>query len=86
LRLVDEDHLAEAATLLAPLVKGKRFLRPSRLNADSVEVDEVKGWLREAIADPTSPDSRFMVERAYYKLCSQQPADAAPAKKPRTTR
>ena len=50
------------------MVRGKRFTRPSRLNAESVEVDEVKGWLREALADPTSADSKFMVERAYYKL------------------
>ena len=56
---------------LAPLVRGKRFTRPSRLNAESVEVDEVKAWLRIAIADPDSPDSLFMVERAYYKLRTQ---------------
>ena len=30
---------------LAPLVRGKRFTRPSRLNAESVEVDEVKAYL-----------------------------------------
>ncbi len=52
-------------------MRGKRFTRQGRMNAESVEVDEVKGWLREAIADPSSPDSRFMVERAYYKLRTQ---------------
>jgi hypothetical protein len=55
-------------------VRGKRFTRPSRMNAESVEVDEVKAWLRDAIADPSSPDSRFMVERAYYKLRTQAQA------------
>ncbi|MDQ3210145.1 MAG: hypothetical protein M3Q20_03045 [Actinomycetota bacterium] len=50
------------------MMRGKRCTRPSRMNAEAVEVDEVKGWLREAIADPSSADSRFMVERAYYKL------------------
>lgn len=74
LRLVEADQLGEAAKQLGPLVKGKRFTRPSRMNAEAVEVDEVKAWLREAIADPSSPDSRFMVERAYYKLRTQAQA------------
>jgi hypothetical protein len=56
------------------MVKGKRFTRPSRLNAEAVEVDELKAWLQAAIADPSSPDSRFMVERAYYKLRTQRTA------------
>ena len=56
------------------MMRGKRFTRPSRRNAESVEVDEVKGWLREALADPTSADSKFMVERAYYKLRTLAPA------------
>ncbi len=56
------------------MVKGKRFTRPSRLNAEAVEVDELKAWLKSAIADPSSPDSRFMVERAYYKLRTQRTA------------
>jgi hypothetical protein len=55
------------------MVKGKRFTRPSRLNAEAVEVDELTAWLRAAIADPSSSDSRFMVERAYYKLRTQRP-------------
>lgn len=74
LKLVEADQLADAAQLLGPLVRGKRFTRPSRMNAEAVEVDEVKAWLREAIADPSSPDSRFMVERAYYKLRTQATA------------
>jgi hypothetical protein len=36
----------------------------------------VKGWLRTAIADPSSDDARFYVDRAYYKLRTQRPAEA----------
>jgi len=74
LRLVEHDQLGEAAQLLGGMIRSKRFTRPSRMNAESVEVDEVKAWLREAIADPSSGDSRFMVERAYYKLRTLAPA------------
>jgi len=49
--MVEAGQLAEAAQLLGPLVRGKRFTRPSRMNAESVEVDEVKAWLRDAIAE-----------------------------------
>jgi hypothetical protein len=68
LRLVEANELGDAATLLGPLFRAKRHIRASHLNAEPTEVDEVKGWLRAAIADPGSEDSRFMVERAYYKL------------------
>ncbi|HEY6566016.1 MAG TPA: hypothetical protein VI341_00740 [Actinomycetota bacterium] len=55
-------------------MKRKRQTRAGRMNAEAMEVDELKGWLRDAIADPDSPDSVFMVERAYYKLRTQRPA------------
>lgn len=75
LHLVEEDRLNEAASALGPLVKGKRFTRASRMNPEAEEIDEVKAWLAEIIADPSSPDARFLVERAYYKLRTQRPAE-----------
>jgi hypothetical protein len=74
--LIDQGELGEAVKLLAPLVKSKRHTRPSRVNAEQLEVDEVKGWLLTAIADPSSDDARFYVDRAYYKLRTQRPAEA----------
>ena len=61
--------------LLAPIVRGKRFTRPSRVLAEPLEVSEVEGWLRMAIDDPGSDDARFYVERAYYKLRTLRAAD-----------
>ncbi len=75
MHLVEEDRLNEAASLLGPLVKGKRFTRPSRMSPEAEEIDEVKSWLAEVIADPSSPDARFLVERSYYKLRTQRPAE-----------
>jgi hypothetical protein len=44
------------------------FMRPSGRIAGPLEIDEVTDWLRSVLADPTSEDARFYVERAYYKL------------------
>ena len=68
LELIDAGRLREAMETLAPIVRGKRFTRPSKVLAEPLEVAEVEGWLRTAIEDPTAEDARFYVERAYYKL------------------
>jgi len=73
LALVDDGSLDEAAARLAPLVRGRRFTRPSGRSAEPLEVDEVKGWLQAASDDPTADDARFYVERAYYKLRRHRP-------------
>jgi hypothetical protein len=74
LQLVEAGELGQAADTLGPLIRGKRHIRASNLNAEQDEVDEVMGWLRAALADPGSSDSRFFVERAYYKLRTQRQA------------
>ena len=75
LALVDRDELQGAMELLAPVVRGKRFTRASRMLAEPLEVSEVKGWLRAAIDDPGSDDARFYVDRAYYKLRTLRAVD-----------
>jgi hypothetical protein len=60
---------------LAPMVSGRRFTRPSGRVAEPLEIDEVTDWLTSALADPTSDDARFYVERAYYKLRRYRSAD-----------
>jgi hypothetical protein len=77
---LDVDRLSEALNLvragdvegaiqrLAPMVTGRRFTRASGRLAEPLEIDEVTDWLTSALADPTSDDARFFVERAYYKL------------------
>jgi len=72
---IERDELADAAKLLAPLVKSKRFTKPRRINAEPLEVDEVRRWLRSAIDDPAAEDAPFYIERAYYKLRAQRPAN-----------
>ncbi|HJX08607.1 MAG TPA: hypothetical protein VJ736_11110, partial [Actinomycetota bacterium] len=79
-KALDLDRLREARSLvegadveaaiqqLAPMVSRRRFTRPSGRLAESLEIDEVTGWLTSALEDPTSDDARFYVERAYYKL------------------
>jgi hypothetical protein len=66
--LIEQGQLNEAMELLAPVVRGKRYTRPSQVLAEPLEVSEVRGWLQTAIDDPGSDDARFYVERAYYKL------------------
>lgn len=68
LGLVEQDRLNDAMELLGPIVRGKRFTRPSSVNAEPLEVSEVRGWLQNAIDDPGSDDARYYVDRAYYKL------------------
>jgi hypothetical protein len=85
LALVEADRLGEAARLLGPLVRGKRFIRGGRSAPEADEIDEVKAWLREAIADPNSTGSRFLVERSYYKLRSQLPPPERRARGTATT-
>lgn len=75
LALVDRDDLQAAMELLAPVVRGKRFTRASRVIAEPLEVSEVKGWLQAAIEDPASDDARFYVDRAYYKLRTLRTAE-----------
>ena len=75
LQLVEQGRLTDAASALGPLVRAKRFTRPSRMNPEAEEIDEVKAWLGEVIADPDSADARFLIERSYYKLRTQRPAD-----------
>jgi hypothetical protein len=77
LELIESGKLGEAADKIAPLVRAKRFTRPSRINPEALEVDEVKGWIQTAIDDPAGEDARFYVERAYYKLRTQRSADAS---------
>ena len=77
LQLVEQGRLTDAASALGPLVRAKRFTRPSRMNPEAEEIDEVKAWLAEVIADPDSADARFLIERSYYKLRTQRPADLA---------
>ncbi len=77
LDMIEAGNLGDAAQQLAPLVRAKRFTRPSRINPEALEVDEVKGWLQSAIDDPAGEDARFYVERAYYKLRTQRSADAS---------
>ncbi|MGH2539200.1 MAG: hypothetical protein ACRDGK_01615 [Actinomycetota bacterium] len=47
------------------------------MNPEAEEIDEVKAWLSDVIADPDSADARFLIERSYYKLRTQRPADLA---------
>jgi hypothetical protein len=75
LSLIDAGRLQDAMELLAPIVRGKRFTRPSKVLAEPLEVAEVEGWLRTAIKDPGADDARFYVERAYYKLRTLRTAD-----------
>ncbi len=82
LRLVDAGDLAEAAVVLGPMIRSKRHIRASNLNAEQDEVDELRGWLAEALADPDSADSKFLVERAYYKLRTQRQAAGQDVRRP----
>ena len=75
LALVDRDELQGAMELLAPIVRGKRFTRASRVIPEPLEVSEVRNWLQAAIDDPGSDDARFYVDRAYYKLRTLRTAD-----------
>jgi hypothetical protein len=75
LELIEQDQLTEAMKLIGPIVRSKRFTRPSHVMAEPLEVSEVEGWLRVAIDDPDSDDARFYVERAYYKLRTLRTAD-----------
>jgi hypothetical protein len=68
LQLIEHGQLGEAMELIGPIVRSKRYTRPSHLMAEPLEVSEVEGWLRVAIEAPASDDARFYVERAYYKL------------------
>lgn len=73
---VERDELQEAMELLAPIVRGKRFTRASRVMIpEPLEVSEVRSWLQTAIDDPGSDDARFYVDRAYYKLRTLRAAD-----------
>ena len=80
LDLLDADDLAEAAAQLAPLVGRKRPVRGGRATPEAEEIDEVRDWLRAVAAELDTDDARFMVERAYYKLRSQLPTVARPAR------
>jgi hypothetical protein len=75
LQLIEDGELNDAMKLLAPIVRGKRFTRPSQVHAEPLEVSEVEGWLKNAIEDPGSDDARFYVDRAYYKLRTLRAAD-----------
>lgn len=75
LALVEAGDLEAAAEALAPVVRGKRFTRPSKMQAEPLEVSEVAGWLRAAVRDPAGEDARFYVDRAYYKLRTLRSAD-----------
>jgi hypothetical protein len=75
LGLIERGDLTEAMELLAPVVRGKRFTRPSGALAEPLEVAEIERWLRAAIDDPGSPDARFLVDRVYYKLRTLRSAD-----------
>lgn len=75
LELIEQGQLGDAMEMLAPIVRAKRFTRPSRVLAEPLEVSEVEGWLRSAIDDPGSDDARYYVERAYYKLRTLRTAD-----------
>jgi hypothetical protein len=68
LSLVEEGDVEGAIQQLGPMVSRRRFTRPSGRIAERLEIDEVADWLRSVLADPTSEDARFYVERAYYKL------------------
>ncbi len=73
---VERDELQEAMELLAPIVRGKRFTRASRVMIpEPLEVSEVRSWLQTAIDDPGSDDARFYVDRAYYTLRTLRAAD-----------
>ena len=76
LHLVETDQLSEAAQLLSPLVRGKRTVRVRRSASEPEEMDEVKTWLRQAVLDPDSSRSSFLVERCYYKLHCHVPTSA----------
>jgi hypothetical protein len=75
LTLVEQDQLTEAMKLIGPIVRSKRFTRPSSVMAEPLEVSEVRGWLQGAIDDPAGDDARYYVERAYYKLRTLRTAD-----------
>ena len=75
LELIEQGQLGDAMEMLAPIVRAKRFTRPSRVLAEPLEVSAVEGWLRSAIDDPGSDDARYYVERAYYKLRTLRTAD-----------
>jgi hypothetical protein len=72
---IEHDQLNDAMETLAPIVRGKRYTRPSRVLAEPLEVSEVEEWLQAAIDDPASDDARFYVERAYYKLRTLRSVD-----------
>jgi hypothetical protein len=65
---VQDGEVEEAIRQLAPMVSGRRFTRPSGRLAEPLEIAEITAWLTSAMADPTSEEARFQVERAYYKL------------------
>ena len=75
LALIEDGQLTGSMHVLAPVVRGKRFTKPSGAVAEPLEVDEVARWLRAAIDDPGSDDARFLVNRAYYKLRTLRTAD-----------
>ena len=77
MQLIDAGDLTQAANRLGPMVSGKRSIRGGRSTPEAEEIDEVKKWLGEVVADPDDPGARFLVERSYYKLRSQLPKDEA---------
>ena len=76
-QLIEAGDLTQAANRLGPMVSGKRSIRGGRSTPEAEEIDEVKKWLGEVVADPDDPGARFLVERSYYKLRSQLPKDEA---------
>jgi hypothetical protein len=68
LSLVEQGEVNGAVDLLKPLVPSRRSTRSSGRIPEPLEMSEVKVWLGSALADPTSDDARYFVERAYYKL------------------
>ena len=79
MQLIDSGDLGGAANKLGPMVSSKRAIRGGRSTPEAEEIDEVKKWLGEVLADPDDPGSRFLVERSYYKLRSQLPRPDATA-------
>ena len=77
MQLIEAGDLTQAANRLGPMVSGKRSIRGGRSTPEAEEIDEVKKWLGEVVADPDDPGARFLVERSYYKLRSQLPKDEA---------